>query len=138
MKLFVDTSAFLKRYVDEAGSQRIDALCAEAEALGLSVLVYPESIAAFCRLRREGRLSAPAYRRLRRDLEADLAPPALLPLEADALEHAVAALEAAPLRAADAIHIGAALGWGAERFVSADRRQLDAAESVGLSVEIIA
>ncbi|MFW5857637.1 MAG: type II toxin-antitoxin system VapC family toxin [Planctomycetota bacterium] len=138
MKLFVDTSAFLKRYVDEAGSERIDALCAEAEALGLSVLVYPESIAAFCRLRREGRLSAPAYRRLRRDLEADLAAAALLPLEADALGSAVDALEAAPLRAADAIHIGAALSWGAERFVSADRRQLDAAEAVGLSVEIIA
>ena len=41
-------------------------------------------------------------------------------------------LEASPLRAMDALHIACALEWGAELFVSSDKRQVAAAKKTGL------
>ena len=55
MKVFFDTSALTKRYVEELGSEQVRALCAEAGALGVSILVVPELISTLCRLVREGR-----------------------------------------------------------------------------------
>jgi uncharacterized protein len=62
MRVFFDTSALTKRYVEEVGSEQVRTLCAEAEALGVSVLVVPELISTLCRLVREGRLSSEDYR----------------------------------------------------------------------------
>jgi hypothetical protein len=39
------------------------------------------------------------------------------------------------VRALDTLHIAAALEWSADLFVSADDRQLHAAEQAGLAVE---
>jgi predicted nucleic acid-binding protein len=50
-----------KRYVEEVGEEKVRALCAEADALGVSVLVVPELISTLCRLVREGRLSSEDY-----------------------------------------------------------------------------
>ena len=46
--------------------------CERADELVLSVIALPEMISAFCRLQREGRLTPAAYRRIKRDLMADL------------------------------------------------------------------
>ena len=53
MKLFLDTSAFAKRYVAEPGSEKVMALCQEADALFVSVICLPELISTLCRLVRE-------------------------------------------------------------------------------------
>ena len=45
---------------------------------------------------------------------------------------ATRALERHPLRAMDALHVACALVWEAERFVSADHRQVEAAGRAGL------
>jgi len=50
MRVFFDTSALTKRYVEELGSEQVRALCAEADALGVSILVVPELISTLCRL----------------------------------------------------------------------------------------
>ena len=72
MRVFFDTSALTKRYVEEVGSEQVRALCAEADALGVSVLVLPELISTLCRLVREGRLSSEDYRSLKFAVQADL------------------------------------------------------------------
>ncbi len=64
MKLFCDTSAFIKRYVDEPGSERVLDLTASAGEIGLSVLILPESISTLRRLLRENRMSEVDYRSL--------------------------------------------------------------------------
>ena len=134
MKVFFDTSALTKRYVEEEGSEKVRALCSEADALGVSVLVVPELISTLCRLVRESQLSPEDYRSLKSAVKADLSDADLCDLSQDTFEHALRCLECHPLRTLDALHIGSALVYRPDLFVSADRRQSEAAELEGLAV----
>jgi len=134
MRIFFDTSALTKRYVEEEGSEKVRALCAEADALGVSVLVVPELISTLCRLVREGRLSSANYRSLKSAVQADLSDADLCDLSQDAFEQALRCLEGHALRTLDALHVGSALVYQPDLFVSADRRQAEAADREGLAV----
>ena len=134
MRLFFDTSAQAKRYDQEKGSDQVRSLCAEADALGVSVLVVPELISTLCRLVREGRLSSEDYRSLRSAVQIDLSDADLCDLSQDAFEQTIRCLENHPLRALDALHVGSALVYEPDLFVSADRRQAQAAGREGLAV----
>jgi uncharacterized protein len=134
MKVFFDTSALAKRYVEEPGSEHVRAICAQADALGVSVLVVPELISTLCRLVREGRLSADDYQSLKSAVKADLSDADLCDLSQGAFRQALRCLESYPLRALDALHVGSALVYQPDLFVSADRRQAEAAGGEGLAV----
>jgi hypothetical protein len=134
MRIFFDTSALAKRYVEEEGSEQVRALCAEADALGFSVLVVPELISTLCRLVREGRLSARDYRSLKSAMHADLSDADLCDLSQESFERTLHCLERHPLRALDALHVGTALAYQPDLFISADRRQAEAAGHEGLKV----
>ena len=56
MRVFFDSSAFIKRYVQEAGTDTVIGWCDRATEIGLSGIALPEIISAFCRLRREGKV----------------------------------------------------------------------------------
>ncbi|MGH8614534.1 MAG: type II toxin-antitoxin system VapC family toxin [Gammaproteobacteria bacterium] len=135
MKLFFDTSAFAKRYVTEGGTIRVLELCQQADSIGLSVVCLPELISTLCRLVRERKLTQVQYAQLKRDVLADIADMDVCMVTASVLDHTITALEGAPLRAMDAIHIGCALDYQPDVFVSADHRQVSAAQSRGLRVE---
>jgi hypothetical protein len=134
MRVFFDSSAFAKRYVDEAGTAEVLSWCDRAAELALSVIAIPELVSAFCRLRREGRLTQAQYRQVRDDLMSDIVDVLILDTTAQVVKNAVDALETCPLRAMDAIHVGAALVCAPDTFVSADSRQCDAARRFGLHV----
>lgn len=134
MRVFFDTSAFAKRYVEENGTQQILQLCAEAEAVGLSIICLPEMISTLCRLVREKQLSAIRYRRIKQAMLVDMADIDICQITPQILHQVVLLLEHHPLRAMDAIHLGCAVSYQAELFVSADRRQIDAAHKAGLHV----
>lgn len=135
MRVFFDTSALVKRYVEEAGSADVLHWCDQASTLVLSVIAVPELISAFCRLQREGRITEPQYQRLKTELLADIADALICETSPTVVGHAVRALEAHALRGMDAIHIGAALQAGAQLFVTADNRQAQAAQGMGLQVQ---
>jgi predicted nucleic acid-binding protein len=134
MRVYFDSSAFAKRYVDEAGTPEVLAWCDQATELALSVIAVPELISAFRRLMREGRLDDAQYRQLKADLMADIADALICDTTPHVVQKAVTALEAHPLRALDAIHVGAALACSADAFISADGRQCIAARHFGLQV----
>ena len=52
MTVYLDTSSLVKLYVTEAGSDVIHKLVGEADVVATSVAAYPETRAAFARLRR--------------------------------------------------------------------------------------
>jgi predicted nucleic acid-binding protein len=136
MRVFFDTSAFVKRYISEPGSDNVLA-CDRATEIGLSGIALPEIISAFCRLRREARVSAAQYRQLKSLLLADIEDAALCDLSPAVLRQTVLSLESNVLRGMNAIHIGSALALQADVFVSADTRQLEAAARAGLRVEAV-
>jgi predicted nucleic acid-binding protein len=137
MLVFFDTSAFAKRYISEAGTDAVLEWCDQATEIGLSGIALPEIISAFCRLRREARITGTQYRQLKSLLLADIEDAALCDLTPAVLAQAVSSLETSVLRGMDAIHIGSAVALKADVFISADKRQLDAAARAGLRVEAV-
>lgn len=134
MRVFFDSSAFAKRYLDESGTREVLEWCEKASELALSVIAIPELVSAFCRLRRERRLSPSQYQRLKSELKSDIADAFICDTTPNVVGKSIDALEKHPLRGMDAIHVGAALVSGAEVFVSADVRQCAAARALGLKV----
>ena len=134
---FFDSSAFVKRYVREEGTEAVLSLCDGASEIGLSGIALPEIISAFCRLRREGKISEVQYRQLKSSLLADIEDAAVCDLTPQVLARAIASLEDSVLRGMDALHIGSAVALKADVFVSADRRQCDAAARAGLQVQMV-
>jgi predicted nucleic acid-binding protein len=53
------------------------------------------------------------------------------------ISHSVKLLERHVLRAMDALHVACALEWEAALFVTADRRQVTAAQHAGLHTQYI-
>lgn len=134
MKLFFDTSAFVKRYVAEEGSEAVLELCRGAEAIGLSVLCLPELTSTLCRLVRERRLTRAAYGELQSRVLADIADAEICDISPMVMKHTLAQLESAALKTLDAVQLGCAIAYSPSLFVSADKRQLAAARRAGLSV----
>ena len=132
MKVFLDTSAFAKRYVAEKGSDKVMALSLKADSLVVSVVCLPELISTLSRLVREKKFTRTEYQKLKGEAMADLADVDICQIIADVLVSVVSLLESYPLRAMDAVHVACALAIKPDVFVSADHRQLSAARKAGL------
>jgi predicted nucleic acid-binding protein len=135
MKVCLDSSAFAKRFVEEQGSDAVEAVCAQADELGLSVLCVPEVISALNRRLRERMLSPVQYRQAKQRLLDDVRDADIIQLTPSVVGSAIQVLEASPVRAMDALHIACALEWGADLFVSTDTRQLAAVKRAGLKTK---
>jgi predicted nucleic acid-binding protein len=134
VKLFLDTSAFAKRYIAEPGSDKVLKLCRSAEQLAVSVIFLPEIASTLSRLVRERRLSAAKYEALKLALLSDLADADICEITTQVMGGVIVLLESNALRAMDAIHVACAVAYRADVFASADRRQLAAAKKVKLRV----
>jgi predicted nucleic acid-binding protein len=137
VKTLFDSSAFVKRYIEEAGSQTVDDICQRTTTLALSVLCVPEIISALNRRQREKRLSRQDYLTAKMRLSEDITDAEVIELTPVVVSRSVVLLETNDLRALDAIHVACAIEWGAEEFVSADERQVKAARRSGLKTTFI-
>lgn len=137
MKTFFDSSAFAKRYVEEPGSEAVDALCMAATELALSVVCIPEILSALNRRLRERNLTARQYETVKNSLFQDIRDAAIVNLAPDVISACTTILEAGPVRAMDALHVACAIRWEAELFVSADQRQISAAKKAGLRTRLV-
>ena len=135
MKMFFDSSAFAKRYVEEEGSEAVERLCCKATELGLSVICTPEIISALNRRFREGSLSRSSYQEAKTRFFTEVADAIIVHLVPAVVAEAIKLLEGNAVRALDALHVACALQWKAELFVSSNQRQLNAAKKAGLQTK---
>jgi len=128
--LYADTSALLKRYVDEVDSDRAVELLASDPVLitGRHTIVEVR--------RNLARLLAPTdATSARAAFAADLESFGLVELDAATCELAATIAEQTGVRTLDALHLGAARRLGtALTFVTFDVRQAQAARALGFSV----
>ena len=134
---YFDTSALVKRYVDEPGSLEIRRLL-RARRVMSSVLLRVEVLSALRRRRDEAVLSARAFARLLRRAGADDASWQLVPVSDEIVAVARSRVLQQSLRTLDAIHLASAetlhrVGLRIP-FVTADARQADAGRAIGLDV----
>ena len=134
MRVFFDSSAFAKRYIEEPGSEKVENLSAQATMLGVSSICLPEIISGLCRLRRDSVLTKNQYEVTKDALLKDFEDISVCNITSTVIGQAIHILETNTLRTLDAIHIGCALEWQAEVFVSSDLRQISAAKKTGLKV----
>jgi predicted nucleic acid-binding protein len=137
LNVFLDSSALAKRYIEEKGSDRVEAILSSASVLAISVICVPEIVSALCRRRRERKLSTEEYRNAKASVLSDINDATLIGITEEVVAQAVALLEHFPLRSADALHVACAAEWSTDLFVSADDRQCRAARAHALKVEAI-
>lgn len=142
-RYFLDSSALVKRYHREEGSEAVERLLAvPGERFLVSRLAIVEVTSSFARLVREKSLSADDLAKLVARMEDDVAGGVFAVVAVSSMRLADAATLIAtqgltiPLRTLDAIHLATALAiHGRSRlagFVAADRKLLAAAEACGL------
>jgi len=108
LRLYLDTSALVKLYVEEEGSVLVRETVQRVETVATSAIAYVEARAAFSRRRRERYLSTVDYRRLRREFDADWERYVQLEVTGTLIQKAAELAEAHALRAYDAIHLASA------------------------------
>ncbi len=137
MKLYFDSSALTKRYISEKGSDQVDRLFLEADAIVISSIGLAEIISAFSRLRREKKLNAVSYQKCKRAVIKDFAAFEMCQLSPEVLRTTIHVLERSQLRAVDALHVASAINTKVSRFVSSDAKQILAAKKFNLTVDSV-
>ncbi|MBD1887539.1 PIN domain-containing protein [Microcoleus vaginatus] len=144
---FLDTSALVKRYVPEIGSEWILSITdpARDNDLAISQITWVEVHSAFARRLRDRSLSAERFdlivQKVREDFENEYR---VIDVDQSLIETATELVMDHPLRAYDALQLAAALRVQSVLtsmpetqliFVSADNRLLDIAHSAGLAID---
>ena len=136
---YFDTSALIKRFVEEPGSNAVSALIDAQPMVATSIVAYAEVHAGLARKLRERAMTTRVHRQTARAFDADwraflrvTVTDPLLTLTRDLVRRH-------PLRGFDAIHLAAAVRLQSElaetvRFVAADARLLAAADAEGLNM----
>lgn len=140
MSVYLDTSALIKLYVEEEGTEQVvEATQDAADGRVIIVDLTPlEARSAIRRREREGDISAADADRVLRQIENDCSMSFLMqPSTSAVMEEAARLIDRHPLRAYDALQLAGCLvvrdGMpGPVTFVCADTRLCDAARQEGL------
>ena len=139
---YFDTSALIKRYVEEPGRRQVLQLL-RGHACVTSAVLPVEIQSALRRRVSDGTLDSAALPGVLKRVAADRAYWTLVEVASEVLTVAEDLAAAHPLRALDAIHLASARVL-AERmastpviFVSADVRQMTAARGLGMTTRLI-
>lgn len=129
---YLDTSALIKRFIAERGSDVVRRVFAEGRPVATARIAYAEVHAALARRQREGDLLREAYRSAVRQFERDWTGYIRVELHEDILRGVRTLVGRHPLRAYDAVHLASALhlrnSLGEDlTFAASDERLLTAA-----------
>lgn len=134
--IYLDTSALIKRYIWESGSEIVRRAFKENGMVMTSKIAYAEAYAAFTRRMREGDLARIQYAQVCRLFEREW--PAFLTIELhdEVLRLSRDLIKKYPLRGFDALHLASAKSvWQHLRepmtFACADQCLLESAQAEG-------
>jgi predicted nucleic acid-binding protein len=135
---YLDTSALIKRFVREPGSEVVAKLLEGRAPVATAKIAFAEVYSGLTRRFREGGLSGRAYALVCRQFERDWPGYLRVELHDEILVSARDLIRRHPLRAYDAIHLASALSLrkmlGEEvTFAASDERLLRAATSARLT-----
>lgn len=137
--IYLDTSALVKKYAVESGTEEVRALLKNEDTVITSKLTYAELCASFARKLREGNMGKGAYSRAWESFLNDWEVFTLVEVREEIFPLIHKLTQTHPLRGADAIHLSSALWVGEEigqplKFVASDSLLLNAAIKEGLDV----
>lgn len=137
--IYFDTSALVKRYVKEKGSEKVDSLLADAVSVVTSRLTYPEILSAFNRRWKEGAFSEEWLNKMIENFEAEWDKFIIIDFQEEFFASTRELIRKHSLRGADSVHLSSAL-WlrplakGNMTFIACDKNLLKAAKAERLKV----
>lgn len=136
---YLDTSALLKLYLDEAGSAEVRLATTDQPAF-THIIAYAELRAGLAKAKRMDRVSTADYRNLLADLESDWKQINVVSIDSQQVRRAGALAETFGLRGYDSVHLAAAesltINTGAEvRFLCFDQALSRSAATLGMSAD---
>ena len=108
MILYLDTSALVKIYAEEAGSRIVRQAIVDADLIATSLLSYAETRSGLARISRGGEISGAELKKCRQEFERDWTRLHRLPIDEVLVRKAGDLCEEHALRAFDAIHLASA------------------------------
>lgn len=136
--VYLDTSALVKRYIAEPGSQLVQHILQRHRPVGISRIAYVEAHAAFARLKNEKVLSRGDFESAAGAFDSDRDAFTWIEVRAEVVVSAKNLAVTHGLRTLDALHLASALEFRQRVgrvdffFVAADRKLLSAARGVDL------
>ncbi len=109
MICYLDTSALIKLYIKEDGSEIVHEIAKNADYFATSKIAYVESISALVRLQREEKLHANEFLRIKKSFLEDWKRFIVIELTDIILNTAGELIEKYSLRGFDSIHLSSAL-----------------------------
>ena len=137
MRLFLDTSAYAKRFIEEQGSTDLEEIISGVDELGLSVICIPELFSAMSRRLREKSISKSQYSEIKIIFSEEIKDIDIVQLTDSVLQNTIKLLEKHILRTLDAIQIASAVEWKADAFITSDKRQINAAKGMIANVYFV-
>jgi len=135
---YFDTSALIKRFVEEPGSRRVEALIALDPQIATSKVAYAEVHAGLARKLRERAIAAAAHRTASRVFDTDWRAYLRVDLADRVLTLTRDLVRRHPLRGFDAIHLASAMHLRERlgepiRLIASDERLVAAASAEALA-----
>lgn len=136
MIYFFDTSALIKRYIIEAGSEKADFLFSEAERIIISPVTKIEAFSTLKRLEIEKAITKEDHKKLKEEINLDFDFFTILSLNQDMENKCVELIDKYQLKTLDSIQLASCLIRKDEvtNFIVADSKLKSAALSEKLDV----
>ncbi len=136
MIFFFDTSALIKRYIAENGSNKVDELFGGCDQIIVSPITKIEAYSTIKRLEIESNLSKEAYTTLCHEINSDFQYFTVLLLNRQIEESAISLINKYQLKALDALQLASVIEQKevVQSFVVSDRKLKKAAISEKLSI----
>jgi len=136
MRLFFDTSALIKNYIQETGSDKVESLMTDSEIIYVSSILEIETVSTLKRLLIDKAITEKEYIILKREFETDYQFFIAADLTSAVIEKAKTVIEKHYLKSLDAIHLAAAvlLADEIDYFIACDEKLLKAAKKEGINI----
>ena len=132
MNCFFDTSALIKNYIEETGSEKVSALMEEADEIFVSKITIIECFSTLKRILSERLISKSDYIRLKKEILYDFEFFSRVSLTPEICEQLIDEYQ---LKTLDSIQLAASLSVSDEidAFICCDNKLLKAAEAESLA-----
>jgi uncharacterized protein len=107
--IYLDSSALVKRYIEEKGSGKVHALLEKTELAATSRLAYAEILSAITRRHKAGDIAASAFEDIKKAFKADWSSFVVVEMRVEVLQFLDGIIDRHALKGADSIHLSTAL-----------------------------
>ena len=137
--IYLDSSALVKRYLRETGSDAVQSIVRAERTIATSKLTYPEMLSALMRKHRAGEVEQNSLRTVIDKFESDWYHFFVIEFHDELLPTVRTLLRKYPLKGTDTVHLSSALWLGRAAgenvtFVASDLNLLKAAEAENLDI----